>query len=71
MPALNCRGGVNRWLSILIVTSFNAASKRDELDSAVQFSNFRLVVAWHAACMMHTECYIYSARLASFIHGVT
>ena len=33
---------------------------RDELDSAVQLPNFRLVAAWHAACIMHRRCAIYS-----------
>ena len=39
-------------LSTTIVTRFDASITGDELNSAVQLSNFRLLVAWHTACMM-------------------
>ena len=49
---LNHRDGVCDRLSISTVTSFDASIIGDELNTVVQLPNFRLLVAWHAACMM-------------------
>ena len=38
--------------SIPIVISFDASIIGDELDSAIQLPNIRLVVAWHATCVL-------------------
>ena len=49
--------------------SFDASITGDKLDSAVQLPNFRSLVAWHTACMMHDTVYYYSK--ASFIDYVS
>ena len=36
----------------------DGVNHKDELNSAVQLPKFRLVAAWHAACIMHDACYV-------------
>ena len=46
--------GVWDWLSISIVTSFNASITGDEFDSSIQLPSIRLVAAWHVVCILYT-----------------
>ena len=53
------------------MTIFDASITGDELDSAVQLPNVRLVAAMPHGTQRAYYYSIYSTRLALFIHGIT